>query len=63
MKTIIIILAIITLLLLLSMLTCGLWTSAKGLPDAAGKLFHKNLGIAAISMSMLTIVLMLFRLR
>ena len=53
-----IVLSAITILLVLSQLTCGLWLRAKG-ATPEGVTFHARLGIGSIVMALLTIVVML----
>jgi hypothetical protein len=62
MKIFTVIVAVAALLLLLSMLVCGLWSKAKGLPDEAGKKFHTQLGIVTIIFSIAAIILLLILL-
>jgi hypothetical protein len=62
MKIFTIIAAVGALLLLLSMLLCGLWSKAKGIPDEAGKKFHSQLGIVTIICSIVAIILLLILL-
>lgn len=57
-----VIIAIITLLLLFSVIVCGLSIAANG-TDAAGLAFHKMIGINAAIFGTITSVLVLFRKR
>lgn len=59
MRVFTIIISVITLLLLCSMLLCGLWSKSKGLSEKSAKKFHMQLGIITILFSMVTIIVQL----
>lgn len=61
MKTITIILAAISILLLLSTLICGLWLKSKG-ADASGIAFHIQLAIPTVIVTLATIVVAIVQL-
>lgn len=58
MKTASIILSSLTILTALSQLICGLWMQANG-ADASNKVFHTQLGIGTVVLSLITIIVML----
>ncbi len=55
MKKATIISAVITVLLLLSTMTCGLWLRANNISDPSSFDFHVNCGIAAVVFSVITL--------
>lgn len=57
MKKATIISAIITVLLLLSTMICGLWLRANNISDPSSFDFHINCGIAAVVFSVITLCL------
>ncbi|WP_099205907.1 hypothetical protein [Scatolibacter rhodanostii] len=57
MKTATIISAIITVLLLLSTMVCGLWIRANQISDLSSLDFHMYTGISAVLFSILTLCL------
>ena len=59
MKTISIIVAVITILLLLSTLICGLWIKSKGLTDPSSLNFHMQIGIASVIFGLISATLLL----
>ncbi len=59
MKILTMIIAVAALLLLLSMLLCGLWSKAKGLSEKSAKKFHTQLGVLAMLFSIAAIILLL----
>lgn len=59
MKIFTVIIAIAALLLLFSMLLCGLWSKSKGLLEESAKKFHMQLGITTMLLSIASIILML----
>jgi hypothetical protein len=64
MKTILIIIAIITGLLLLSTLVCGLWIRANKVTEVSSMSFHTNIGIASVIFGIITVIaLIIFALR
>jgi hypothetical protein len=58
MKTASIILSVVTTLMALSQLTCGLWLQSHG-ADASSLVFHTRLGIGTVVMTLITIVVTL----
>jgi hypothetical protein len=62
MKFVTVIVAIAALLLLFSMLLCGLWSKSKGLPDENAKKFHTQLGVTTMLFSIAAIILLLLQL-
>lgn len=62
MRTLTIIIAIITLVLLSFMLICGLWINSNG-ADAAAIAFHRTLGITGIISGALTSIAALIAVR
>lgn len=58
MKTASIILSVLTILMALSQLTCGLWLQSHG-ADASSLSFHTRLGIGTVVMTLVTIVVTL----
>jgi fumarate reductase subunit D len=59
MKTFSLITAIITGLLLLSTLICGLWIRANKVTDASSLNFHMNIGIASVIFGLVTVILLI----
>jgi hypothetical protein len=58
MKTLIIILAVLTILLLLSTVICGLWIRNMGsLVEKSSLDFHLGIGLASVGSALLTIIL------
>ncbi|WP_342757534.1 hypothetical protein [Kineothrix sedimenti] len=57
MKKATIISAVITVLLLLSTMICGLWLRANNISDPGSFDFHVNCGIAAVVFSVITLCL------
>lgn len=57
MKKATIISAVITVLLLLSTMICGLWLRANNISDPCSFDFHINCGIAAVGFSVITLCL------
>lgn len=49
--------AVITVLLLLSTMICGLWLRANNISDPGSFNFHVNCGIAAVVFSIITLIL------
>jgi hypothetical protein len=62
MKVFTIVFAATALLLLLSMLLCGLWSKSKGLSEESAKKFHTKLGVTAMLFSIAAIILLLIQL-
>lgn len=61
MKTISIIIAAITALLLLSTLICGLWISKNSPADAGSLKFHMQISIASVLFGLATVVLLIIQ--
>lgn len=51
--------SIITALLLLSTMICGLWLRANNIADPSSFNFHMNCGIAAVVFSLITLVMVI----
>lgn len=49
--------AIITALLLLTTMICGLWLKSNNITDSGSLAFHMNSGIAAVVFSFITLIL------
>lgn len=62
MKIVTMISAIITFLLLLSTMICGLWLKANNVTDPSSFSFHINCGIASVAFCFITMVLLAFTL-
>jgi ABC-type Na+ efflux pump permease subunit len=62
MKTATLISAIITALLMLSTMICGLWIRANNITDPSSFNFHVNCGIAAVVFSLVTLVMVIVML-
>lgn len=62
MKIISLLIAIITGLLLLSTLICGYWIYSRS-GDAGAVAFHMKLGIASTIMGLITVVLLIIKIR
>ncbi|AET69304.1 hypothetical protein Desor_3850 [Desulfosporosinus orientis DSM 765] len=58
MKVVTMISSIITFLLLLSTMICGLWLKANNATDPSSFSFHMNCGIASVVFCFITIVLL-----
>ena len=54
--------AIITALLMLSTMMCGLWIRANNITDPSSFDFHVNCGIAAVIFSLITLVMVIVML-
>ena len=54
--------AIITALLMLSTMICGLWIRANNITDPSSFNFHMNCGIAAVVFSLITLVMVIVML-
>ncbi|KOF56757.1 MULTISPECIES: hypothetical protein [Clostridium] len=62
MKTISLITGLLTILLLLSTLICGLWIKSKGLTNDAGSLaFHTKIGATAVIFGTLSAILLIIQ--
>jgi uncharacterized BrkB/YihY/UPF0761 family membrane protein len=57
MKILTLISAIITTLLLLTTMICGLWLRANGIDDSGSISFHMNSGIASVIFCFITLIL------
>lgn len=62
MKTISIIIGIITGLMLISTLICGLWIRSNKITDVTSIDFHFKLGTASVILSIITIVTLLIHI-
>lgn len=62
MKTATLISAIITALLMLSTMICGLWIRANNITDPSSFNFHVNCGIASVIFSLITLVMVIVML-
>ena len=62
MKKVTIVSAVITVLLLMSTMICGLWLRANNISDPGSFDFHVNCGIAAFVFSIITLCLALVTL-
>ena len=58
MKVFSLIIAIITGLLLLSTLACGLWIRANKVTEASSLNFHMNIGIASVVFGFISVILL-----
>jgi hypothetical protein len=63
MKSIYVIVAVITILLVLSNLMCGFWIKSHGPVDASSISFHMNLGVATSIFALVTSVLLIVLLK
>ena len=54
--------SIISTLLMLSTMICGLWIRANNITAESSFKFHENIGIAAVVFSLLTLVLFIIML-
>jgi cytochrome b561 len=61
MKIAINIMAVVSILLLLSTLICGLWMKAQPTVDPSSFNFHVTLGIATVIVTLITLVLVFIR--
>jgi heme/copper-type cytochrome/quinol oxidase subunit 3 len=61
MQVLSIIIAILTIILLLSSFLCGLWIKAKKISDKASLKFHMQLGISSVAFGLATAVLLLIQ--
>jgi len=61
MKIITIIIGVVTALLLLSTLLCGLWIKSKGLTDIGSLNFHMQIGIATVLFGVTSVIILLFQ--
>jgi cytochrome b561 len=61
MKIAINIMAVVSILLLLSTLICGLWMKAQPAVDPSSVNFHVTLGIATVIVTLITLVLVFIR--
>lgn len=61
MKTASMILSILTILMALSQLICGLWIGSNG-ADAGNLTFHTRLGIGTVVMTVITLIVLLISL-
>lgn len=59
MKAFSLIIAVISGLLLLSTLICGLWIRANGVTDLSSRNFHMNIGIASVIFSLIAVGLLI----
>ncbi|MDP4145851.1 MAG: hypothetical protein Q8936_15420 [Bacillota bacterium] len=63
MRTISFIIAVITALLLLSTLICGLWIKSKNLAtDQSALSFHMKIGVLSVAFGIITIILFIIQL-
>lgn len=63
MRMVSLVIAIITVVLLLSTLLCGSWIHAKGLAtDVEATAFHMKIGIASVVFGLLTAALLILKL-
>lgn len=63
MKIVTMISSVLTFLLLLSTMICGLWMKANNVTDPSSFAFHMNCGIASVVFCFITIVLLAVTLR
>lgn len=59
MKAIILIFAIITGLVMVSTLICGLWIRANKVTEVSSLNFHMSIGIASVILGIITVVLVI----
>lgn len=59
MKSATLISAIITTLLMMTTMICGLWMKANNISDAGSLSFHINCGIASVVFSFITMLLLI----
>lgn len=60
MKIVSLIVGILTMLLLLSTLICGLWINAKGLTnDSSSLAFHMKIGTASVIFGVISVILLI----
>lgn len=63
MKKVLILSAILSFLLILSTMICGLWITANNITDAGSADFHMTCGITSVVFSFITLVLFIALLR
>jgi len=59
MKTGAVILSVLTVLMVLSQLICGLWTESHG-ADPSSIAFHTQLGIGTVGVTLVTVIFLLY---
>ncbi|KAB1434536.1 hypothetical protein [Candidatus Galacturonibacter soehngenii] len=59
MKTVTLISSIITTLLIMSTMICGMWLKAKNISDPSSLAFHMNFGIASVVFCFITMILLI----
>lgn len=59
MKNATLISSIITTLLILTTMICGMWIKAKNISDSSSLAFHMNFGIASVVFCFITMVLLI----
>jgi hypothetical protein len=56
-----IIIAVLTIILMLSLLLCGLWMKAKNITDKESIKFHMQLGVIAVTTGLITVGLLIIK--
>ncbi|MDF2545109.1 MAG: hypothetical protein K0R93_7 [Anaerosolibacter sp.] len=63
MKVFSLVIAIITALLLVSTLVCGLWIRSNKVTDVSSLNFHMNIGITSVIFSFIAVILLIMAVR